>query len=168
MASTSLRPPRPAATGAAIRHRAPAAADPTIEAIERLLVGGIGLTALALTEATETADLTLAQWRVLVVVADTDGVRIGELASRLGVAVPSASRLVRRLERHGLVTAERADDDRRATNVRLTDRGRQVRDVVLRRRRTLVERATADARSGLSDETVAALGRLADALSRFG
>lgn len=150
------------------RIGAPTAADPTIEAIERLLVGGIGLTALALAEATETADLTLAQWRVLVVVADTDGVRIGELATRLGVAVPSASRLVRRLERRGLVTAERAEDDRRATNVRLTDGGRQVRDLVLRRRRALVERATEDARSGVSAETIAALELLADALSRFG
>jgi DNA-binding MarR family transcriptional regulator len=141
--------------------------DPTVEAIERLLVGGIGVTALALSEARETIDLTLLQWRVLMTLASTDHVRIGELASRLGISIPSASRLIRRLEDRGLVSAERADDDRRATNVRLSERGRRLRARVLARRRGFIAEATEGARAGIVAETVKAMSRIADSLSRF-
>jgi DNA-binding MarR family transcriptional regulator len=138
-----------------------------VEAIEGILVGGIGLTTLALAQAAEATDLTLRQWRVLVIVGDSDGVRIGELARRLGVAEPSASRLARRLERHGLVTIERDDADRRATNVRLSDRGRQTCDTVLDRRRDLIDHATEAPRSGASGEDLRLLRLIADALAPF-
>jgi DNA-binding MarR family transcriptional regulator len=141
--------------------------DPTVEAIEYLIVGGIGVTASALSEAREMSDLTLLQWRVLMTLTVTDHVRIGELAARLGIAVPSASRLIRRLEDRGLVSAERADDDRRATNVRLSARGRRLRSKVLGRRRGLIATATAEARAGIGPETVRAIGWIADGLSRF-
>ena len=59
----------------------------------------------------------------LVVGAATDGIRVGEIAGRIGSAVPTTSRLVRRLERRGLVAAERDEADRRATLVRLTPTG---------------------------------------------
>lgn len=161
----------PRATSAQTRSLAASATarsvDPAVDAIERILVGGIGLTTRALAEVAEATDLTLAQWRVLVVVADADGVRIGELAVRLGVAEPSASRLVRRLERNGLVTATRDDNDRRATNVRLSDQGRQIRDIVLDRRRDLIVHATESARSGVTDEAIGRLSLIADALAQF-
>jgi DNA-binding MarR family transcriptional regulator len=138
-----------------------------VEAIEGILAGGIGLTTRALAESDEATDLTLPQWRMLVIVGDEDGVRIGELARRLGVAEPSASRLARRLERHGLVTVERDDTDRRATNVRLSDRGRQTRDLVLDRRRDLIDHATEASRAGATGEEIRLLRLLADALARF-
>ncbi len=138
-----------------------------VEAIEGILVGGIGLTTRALAEAAEATDLTLRQWRVLVVIADEDGVRIGELARRLGVAEPSASRLARRLERQGLVTVERDEADRRATNVRLSDQGRRTRDTVLDRRRELVAHATEVARSGATGEEFRLLRLIADGLAQF-
>jgi uncharacterized protein YeaO (DUF488 family)/DNA-binding MarR family transcriptional regulator len=145
-------------------------ADPgaqLVSAIERLLVGGIGVTALALTEATPTVDLTLPQWRVLVIVAEGDGVRIGEIGSRLNAGIPSASRLVRRLERRGLATAERDERDRGATLVRATAEGRRVRMAVVHRREELIGAALHGALSGVTDETVATLDRLADRLGRF-
>ncbi len=149
------------------RRVTPPPGDHTIDAIERILLGGIGLTARALAEVPAASDLTLPQWRVLMVVADSDGVRIGELAARLGGSVPSASRLVRRLERHGLVTAERDDADRRATDVRLTHPGRALRGAVLTRRRELIEGALADARLHVPDRGAALLERIADALAVF-
>lgn len=164
--TTIFRGERPARTRPPIGN-AGGPVDPTVESIERLLVGGIGVTALVLSEARDTSDLTLLQWRVLMTLADSDHVRIGELASRLGIAVPSASRLIRRLEDRGLVSAERADDDRRATNVRLSTRGRRLRSKVLVRRRELIARATAGVRSGIAVETVLAIGRLAHSLARF-
>jgi DNA-binding MarR family transcriptional regulator len=57
------------------------------------------------------------------------------------MSLPSTSRLVRRLERRGLVTTERDADDRRATLVRMTRLGRGLRDEVIHRRRAMMEGA---------------------------
>jgi uncharacterized protein YeaO (DUF488 family)/DNA-binding MarR family transcriptional regulator len=146
---------------------APGVSGRLVAAVERILVGGIGVTALALAEATPAAELTLAQWRVLVIVAGADGVRIGEIATRLNVGIPSASRLVRRLERRGLATAERDESDRRATLVRATTEGRRVRGAVVRRRQELIEAALHGQLGSVTDETVAVLDRTGDALARF-
>ncbi|HWI70484.1 MAG TPA: MarR family transcriptional regulator [Baekduia sp.] len=50
--------------------------------------------------------------------------RITELATAQAVAQPTMTVAVQRLEARGLVTRERATDDRRATNVVITDAGR--------------------------------------------
>jgi DNA-binding MarR family transcriptional regulator len=50
--------------------------------------------------------------------------RITELAAAQNVAQPTMTVAVQRLEARGLVVRERADDDRRATNVVITDAGR--------------------------------------------
>jgi DNA-binding MarR family transcriptional regulator len=50
--------------------------------------------------------------------------RITELAAAQSVAQPTMTVAVQRLEARGLVTRERATDDRRATNVVITDEGR--------------------------------------------
>lgn len=99
-------------------------ADPRIvEALERLVVGTVGMTAVALAEFAPASELTLQQWRTLVVVTRSDGVRIGEIAARVGLSLPSVSRLVQRLERRDLVTTERDARDRRGTIVRATRAG---------------------------------------------
>lgn len=136
-------------------------------AVERILVGGVGVTALALSEAPEAVELTLAQWRVLAIVAERDGLRIGTLAAHLGTGVPSTSRLVRRLEAHGLATAQPDERDRRATLVHATAEGRRVRRGVLQRRRELIEAALEGNIARPSDETWAALEQIATSLERF-
>jgi DNA-binding MarR family transcriptional regulator len=109
-----------------------------VEALERLVTAAVGLTTIVLGEAGVASELTLPQWRILVVVAESDGSRVGEVAGRIGVSLPAASRLVRRLERRGLVTATRDERDRRATNVRPTEAGLRLwEDVAGRRRRRL-------------------------------
>jgi DNA-binding MarR family transcriptional regulator len=109
-----------------------------VEALERLVTAAVGLTTVVLGEVSAAGELTLPQWRILVVVAQSDGSRVGEVASRIGVSLPAASRLVRRLERRGLVTATRDERDRRATNVRPTEAGLRLwEDVAGRRRRRL-------------------------------
>jgi len=134
------------------------------DAIERLLSAGIGVTATAIDETAEAADLTLAQWRVLVVAGQTQGVRIGVLAAALGMSVPSASRLVRRVEARALVIARRAPDDRRATVVSLTPAGRKFVDAVVGRRRTVIRRALDERADRRSSDTVTLLHDLADRL----
>ena len=117
---------------------------PVAHEVERLLTAGIAITARAIEQTPEAKDLTLLQWRVLVVAGQPSGIRIGELASHLGVSVPSASRLVRRVEARDLVSATRDEDDRRVTTVALSRRGRRVVEAVVGRRRSLIRRALDD------------------------
>jgi DNA-binding MarR family transcriptional regulator len=132
--------------------------------IERLLSAGIGITTRAIDETAKAADLTLAQWRVLVVTAQGESVRVGELADRLGMSVPSTSRLVRRVEARRLVTATRALDDRRATDVNLTPAGRTLVEAVVGRRRELIQRALDDGLARQSPDAATLLHGLADRL----
>ncbi len=112
----------------------------TVDVLESIAVGSVAVTALALAQAG--VELTFAQWRVLVVISDlADGATVGEIATRIGSAHSPASRLVARMRRHGLVATEQDTHDRRATRVRMTDHGRDVRERVVGRRRALLEEA---------------------------
>lgn len=135
--------------------------------IERLLTSGIGITARAIDQTPEAAELTLVQWRVLVIASQAEGLRIGELAAHLGISIPSASRLVRRIEAQGLLTAMRADDDRRATNIALTKAGREIVDAVVRRRRDLIGLALRGQPQDLAADAVNLVGQIADRLAEF-
>jgi DNA-binding MarR family transcriptional regulator len=140
-----------------------------VDALERVVFGAVGLTAVALEQARPRAELTLPQWRVLVVVGGGAGsLRVGEVAARLGSTVPSTSRLLRRMEERGLIATQRDETDRRATLVRLTPVGEAVRGGLVRRRRRLIRELLrargaplpADLPNGL-EAIAAALGRYA-------
>ncbi len=135
-----------------------------LDALEHLAVATVGLTATALSETPEGRDLTLSQWRALVVLAQGDGLHVGDLADQLGVSLPSASRLVRRLEKRGLVSAERDEDDRRATVLHLQQRGMDAHRAVTAARRRRISRALAARHETLPEGSAAALQALADAL----
>lgn len=138
-----------------------------VDALERLIVGAVGMTALALSEAELPVDLTLPQWRVLVIVSESDGLRVGEIAGRVGVGLPSASRLIRRLEDRGLVTTERDESDRRATLVRATEQGRRVRTTLVRKRRRLIADALQATGDPLPSSSVDVLVAIAKDFARF-
>jgi DNA-binding MarR family transcriptional regulator len=109
-----------------------------VDAVEQLAAAAVGLTTLALSEADVGTELTLQQWRILAVVARSGEARVGEAACGIGAGLPAASRLVRRLERRGLVTTARDERDRRATLVRPTEAGLRLwGDVAGRRRRRI-------------------------------
>ena len=135
--------------------------------IERLLTSGIGITARAIDQTPEATELTLVQWRVLVIASQTEGLRIGELAAHLGISIPSASRLVRRIEAQGLLTALRADDDRRATNIALTKTGGEIVEAVVRRRRKLIGLALSAELEDLPTDAAQLVGQIADRLAEF-
>jgi DNA-binding MarR family transcriptional regulator len=159
--------PNRASTAANDRRRLiPGRPDLTSE-IERLLTSGIGITARAIDQTTQASELTLVQWRVLVIASQAEGLRIGELASHLGISIPSASRLVRRIEAQGLVTARRADDDRRATNVAVTSAGRTTVDTVVRHRRELIGRALSADVANLPVDAALLVGQIADRLAEL-
>ncbi len=138
------------------------------QSIERLLTAGIGITALAIDQTDHAADLTLPQWRVLVITAHAaGGLRVGEVAAHLGVTVPSASRIIRRVESKGLVTATRPDHDRRTTIVRTTRVGRDLVDAVVGRRRELIGLALRDRPPDHAADPVAMLESVASQLARY-
>lgn len=56
--------------------------------------------------------------------------RIRQLAEAEGVRMPTASNTINQLERAGLVSRERALDDRRGVTVQITDLGRQRLELV--------------------------------------
>jgi DNA-binding MarR family transcriptional regulator len=139
-----------------------------IEAVERLMVEAIGVTTVALAQAAPEVDLSIAQWRALMVVGSrADGIRVGEIAARIGSAVPTTSRLIRRLERRGLVVAQRDELDRRATLVRLTESGKLIRTTIVGRRRQLVRDALSVRPEAVPGELVGGLAEIAAALHRY-
>ena len=111
-----------------------------VRALERVSVGAVGLTARALSQAVAGLELTLPQWRALLIVGEAQGgTRIGVVATRVGTTVPATSRLLRRLERRGFVALVPDANDGRATRAKMTASGSEVRDAVLRFRRDSLE-----------------------------
>jgi len=69
------------------------------------------------------AKLTPSKVRALALIAESGGLRIGELADRVGVDDTTATRMVDRLEELGMAERHDAEGDRRATLVELTGEG---------------------------------------------
>ncbi|HEV8404020.1 MAG TPA: MarR family winged helix-turn-helix transcriptional regulator [Candidatus Limnocylindrales bacterium] len=148
------------------------ASTPTRDAIaddlERIAIGAVGLTTRALAGAETDLELTFPQWRAILVVGnDADGARIGEVAARVGVTLPATSRLLRRLERRGLTALESDTVDRRATRVRLTERGHAIRSAILAHRRAALEEMAASLPESERRQIAAGLRRIAAGFDRF-
>ncbi len=68
--------------------------------------------------------MTVAQAATLEALSGSDGIRLGELGRRLGIAPSTLSRNLDRLEDRGFVVRSPDPDDRRALRASLTDAGR--------------------------------------------
>jgi DNA-binding MarR family transcriptional regulator len=137
-----------------------------IESLELLMYGAIGMTTIALSAASA-RELTLSQWRALVVLGRNRAVRVGEISAAVGMSLPSTSRMIRRLEQRGLVATARDESDRRATLVSVTRAGRNLRDDVVRRRRTLMEAALAARTPTLPGDLSDGLDAIAKAFAEY-
>ena len=139
--------------------------DAAVQAIELMARATMGMTTWALADATPGLDLSLLQWRALLIVGDdVVGARIGQVGDGVGLPLPAASRLVQRLQRRGLVHLERDPDDGRATRVQLTHAGSHVRSAVLARRRDLISEALG--RTVLPAEAIQGLRVVAERFER--
>ncbi|HVX20305.1 MAG TPA: MarR family winged helix-turn-helix transcriptional regulator [Acidimicrobiales bacterium] len=107
-------------------------------------------------------EVTLTQYRALVVLASRGPQGVGPLAEALGVTPPTASRLCERLVRKGLVRRRSDRHDRRQVHLALTAGGRRLVDTVTGRRRaeisSLLDAIPADEQRSVA----AALTRLAE------
>lgn len=136
--------------------------------LERIAVGAVGLTTRALATAATDFELTFPQWRaVLVVGEDPDGARVGEVAARVGVTLPATSRLLRRLERRGLTSLSTDSLDRRATRVRLTQHGYDIRSAILAQRRAALDEIAAAVAGSDHPDLALGLRRIAAELEQF-
>ncbi len=88
------------------------------------------------------------QEMVLVELWESDGLRGGELAARLGVEPPTVTKMLRRLEGCGLVERRPDPSDARSFRVYLTHRGRDLEGPVA----GCWERAEEQLLAGLSEE----------------
>lgn len=70
-----------------------------------------------------------------------DGLTPGELARRLGLAVPTVTRTATRMEAAGILRREPHPTDARLVRLRLTDRGRELKDIMAAEVATLTEKA---------------------------
>jgi DNA-binding MarR family transcriptional regulator len=93
----------------------------------------VGLAARSLAEADE--EVTLPQYRMLVVLSTRGPRPASLLAAALGVAAPTATRMCDRLVRKGLVAREGNERDRRQVLLRLTRSGQELVEGVTSSRR---------------------------------
>lgn len=108
-------------------------------------------------------DVTLNQYRALVVLASRSPIRMTDLAAELCVSASSATRLVERLERKGLVARAASDTNRRSIDLRLEPAGEQlVAQVMAERRRQFAELV-----EGVSDRRRSVMRRAFEDLARL-
>jgi DNA-binding MarR family transcriptional regulator len=71
-------------------------------------------------------ELTMPQFKLLLLVASGKGFRVGDLANKLGVTPPTVTTILDRLVEQGLVRREDDPTDRRLVIARLTSQGRDL------------------------------------------
>jgi DNA-binding MarR family transcriptional regulator len=108
-------------------------------------------------------ELTYPQYLVLGALWEEDGQGIGAIGDRLALEPSTITPLVKRLESAGFVTRNRNTTDERQVHVRLTPKGREVRDKTHCLKNAMLQR------SGMSPEEIIRLNqevqRLLEALT---
>ncbi len=137
---------------------APTTADDVVDAV---LSASRVLVAVAARSLVDVADeVTLPQYRALVVLASRGPQKVAGLAGHLGVAPATATRMCDRLVRKRLITRTHERGDRRSVRVELSPRGRALVDEVSERRRVEIRELLRSVPSSSRDELVRALGLL--------
>ena len=109
------------------------------DAVDAVLTASRSLIAVATRSLGAAAEeITIAQYRALVVLASQGPQRMAGLAGALDVARSTAGRVCDRLVRKRLIRRYRARADRRAALVSVTAAGRRVVDQATARRRALI------------------------------
>jgi DNA-binding MarR family transcriptional regulator len=108
-------------------------------------------------------DVTLPQYRVLVVLASRGQQRIVDLAEQLAVNSSSATRICDRLETHDLVRREPSPEDRRVVCVSITGAGQRLVHQVSHARREHIANILAAMPTQYPGRLLAALRAFSDA-----
>jgi DNA-binding MarR family transcriptional regulator len=133
------------------------------ELVDAVMRASRVLVAVAARSLSAAGDVSLPQYRVLVLLATQGPQRAIDLAAALGVNPSSATRLIDRLVRAGLVRRQRLSADRRSYRVGLSAEGRALVAEVTQRRRAEFERLLASLPVHQHELVIDALSAIADA-----
>ncbi|WP_152224477.1 MarR family winged helix-turn-helix transcriptional regulator [Pseudomonas sp. SCB32] len=107
--------------------------DPTCEALklDNQLCFALYSTSLQMTKVykplLQELGLTYPQYIAMLVLWEGDGITVGEISARMLTDPGSLTPLLKRLEAEGLITRTRSQADERVVQLRLTDKGRELR-----------------------------------------
>lgn len=102
-------------------------ADQRDEMVEALLVASRAIIGIAVRSlAASGADVSVAQFRALVVLSADGPHRVVDIAGELATSPSAAARMCERLVRKGLLDRRRIGSDRREVQLSLTDEGHRV------------------------------------------
>jgi DNA-binding MarR family transcriptional regulator len=139
--SSPTRPAGVAAGVSAVENSVPESSA-LVDALVSASRAMVALAARSLAELD--ADVTLPQFRTLVVLAARGPQRAADVATELGVNPSTGTRMCDRLVRKGLVRRTRISDDRRVVRLTLSPAGRALVEEVTRRRREELARIVAE------------------------
>jgi DNA-binding MarR family transcriptional regulator len=116
-------------------------ADSPDDVAEAFLAAGRTLMGMSIASVgSARVEVTMVQFRTLVLLADEGERTVGEIGEELGVNASNATRHCDRLQRLGLLRRRRSTTDGRVVRVALTTAGRRLVDEVKAQRRTEVLR----------------------------
>lgn len=135
--------------------------DPLVDAVLAATRALVGVAARSLALLGE--EVTLPQFRALVILATQGGQRLAELAQALGVDPSTATRMCDRLVRKELVHRRRTNDDRRGVRISLAPAGRELVDQVTQRRRAEIAEILARLDADRCEQVLSAMDAFAQA-----
>jgi len=144
-----------------MQHSSPVEPDAAVEALMAASRAFVGIAASSL--AGIEPDVTLPQFRALMVLASRGPQRSVDISTELRVAASTGARMCDRLVGKGLVTRSRSRTDRRTVRLRLSASGRALVEEVVRRRRRELSRIVGTTAPLWSAEVVDALQAFAAA-----
>lgn len=140
---------------------AAATRDDVVDAVLAASRALVAVAARSLAAAPE--EISLPQYRALVVLASRGRSRAQDLAALLEVTPSTGSRMVDRLVRKGLVRRRPVEGDRRAVDLEPTATGRELVDAVTQARRQEIARIVRRVPVSVRTEVVGALHAFAEA-----
>ncbi|GAW50919.1 MULTISPECIES: MarR family winged helix-turn-helix transcriptional regulator [unclassified Nocardioides] len=145
------------------------AAPPFAAAVRSVLTASRALVAVsARSLAALGEEVTLPEYRALVLLARTGGSRVIDLAGAMSLNPSTVSRMCDRLLRKGLVSRTSEESDRRAVRLTLTETGRALVDEVTRARTVEIESIVARVSPAHRALLVAGFQAFADAAGEVG
>lgn len=144
-------------------------AGPLVEAAQDREIGSAGVRQPGGDVDQEVPDqVTLPEYRALVLLARTGGSRVVDLAGARSVNPSTVSRTCERLLRKGMVSRTSQESDRRAVRLTLTETGRALVDEVTRARTVEIEAIVARVSPANRAVLVAGFQAFADAAGEVG
>lgn len=119
-------------------------ATPSVEDIEALLRGVTIIMKKRARDILSKFDVTPPQFEALLTLRECGSLTMGELCQKLYLACSTATDLVDRMERNGVIVRERDQGDRRVIRLKVTSQGYSVMERVVQARFRYLSRVTAD------------------------